>query len=499
MKTHLRYDLSGLCKAVATAGLFAFAPMPSFAFDLTRPANSFEEERSKSESLHAEVLSQFGGAYDDAELAAYVERVGQRVAAASEMPDRPFVFTVLNSPVVNAFTTGGGYVYVTRGILSRINSEAELAALLGHEIGHVTARHTARRETRMKHDRAAAVGLGLLTGSLSTALIADGASNVLRQAYSRKQEAESDRLGVVSMTAAGYDPSAMPAMLSALNREGALLQLMAGDSKGRASPAWLSDHPETDDRIHDTQRQIKIQNLLRGEGEALEIGHDAHLDAIDGIMFGADPNDGLMIGRTYVHPEVGVRFDLPQGYRLQDMSGALVAEGPDESVVIFSAGRWPEDRKLSDFSLTAWRTISEGDFGQLDSLRQGTINGLETVIASKSVSTRLGEAFAVSATFRLQGDIVAGATLLTKEQPSQVQVAGFDAILGSIHALSDEDRDAIPNPQIAVKTVEQGQTIDSFAELMLPKTFKKERLQALNGIGDTVAPGDRLKLVIDAD
>ncbi|WP_299923565.1 M48 family metalloprotease [uncultured Pelagimonas sp.] len=484
-----------LCQTLAVSlGLLVVTPQPTLAFDLTRPATSFEEERQNSERTHVDVLKQFGGIYDDPDLSAYVDRVGQRVAAVSEMPDKPFIFTVLNTPMVNAFTTGGGYVYVTRGILASINSEAELAALLGHEIGHVTARHTARRETRMKQDRAAAIGLGLLTGSLSTAIIADGASDVMRQAYSRKQEAESDRLGVISMAKAGYDPSAMPTMLGALKREVGLMESMAGDQGGISMPAWLSDHPETDDRVTDTVRQVK---RMKGKPANGEIGRDAHMDAIDGVQFGQDPQLGFMQGRTFVHPLAGVKFDLPQGYDLRDMQGALMAQKDDDGVVIFTAGRWPEDRELSEFALSAWYSVTDGDLGQLDDLRNLTVNGLSAVMATKFVHSRLINVTIAGTSIRLDEGLVAGVTLLTDKSPTDTQLKEYQTILESFRTLTKAEQDAVPNPSVTVVTVQPGDTVQSLSAQMLARTFKEERFHALNGIEGGVEAGMRVKIITD--
>ena len=166
--------------------------------------------------MHEEMVA--GGAvYDDPELQAYINRVGQRLVKNSDKPDMTFTFTIIDSPDINAFALPGGYIYINRGLLAYLDNEAELAGVLGHEIGHVTARHTARRETRMERDRAASVGVGLLTGSLSAAIMTDLLGKVGQQAYSRGQEAESDKLGLKSITRAGYDPYAQADFLERLD------------------------------------------------------------------------------------------------------------------------------------------------------------------------------------------------------------------------------------------------------------------------------------------
>lgn len=482
--------------AVFCGAILALSPLPSSAFDLTPPASTFEQERIKAAQQHDQVLAQFGGAYVDAELSAYVDRVGQKVAAASDLPDKPFNFTVLNTPVVNAFTVGGGYVYVTRGILASINSEAELAALLGHEIGHVTARHTARRETRMKQDKAVSIGVGLLTGSLRAALLTQGAGNVLRQAYSRDQEAESDKLGVISMAKAGYDPSAMPAMLGALNREVALMETMAGDQGGTALPSWLSDHPETEERVHDTTRQVSAMGSAPGDGI---VGMDAHLDAIDGVLFGNDPRSGVFLNRSFIHPELEVAFDLPEGYGVQNMAGALIATRGEDDLVMFTAAQWPQERELGEFALSAWYSLTDGDLGKLDSVEKLTVNNLPAVLLTKRIQRRFVDVSLGSVAYRLDNGIVASLSMIVNGKLTETQLNGFREIAGSFHATSEAELDTIPNPRISVVTVTEGDTVDSLSARMLSRNFKKERFQALNGTKDTLETGQRVKLIVEGD
>lgn len=209
---------------------------PVDAFLLGRQLKSFEEERQLAVSQHTAIVEQFGGEYDDPDLSAYVDRIGQRIVANSDMAGLPFRFTVLDNPIVNAFTTGGGHVYVTRGIIAAINTEAELAALLAHEVAHVTERHSAQREARIEQDRAMTLGVGLLSGSLRAALLSDILGNVSRSDYSRSQERDADRIGVRDSTKAGYDPYGMSDMLQVLERQDALATKMSGGQSGISLP-----------------------------------------------------------------------------------------------------------------------------------------------------------------------------------------------------------------------------------------------------------------------
>lgn len=482
--------------ALSVAALFAFGAPEVDAFDLTRPSKSFEEERVAAAQQHPQILAQFNGEYNDPELSAYVTRVGERVAKASDMPDKPFKFTVLNTPMVNAFTVGGGYVYVTRGILASINSEAELAALLGHEIGHVTDRHTALRETRIQQDRAVSVGVGLLTRSLSAALLTEGLSAVNRQAYSREQEADSDSLGIESMTRAGYDPHAMPAMLGALKREVALMNRMAGNDEdaGPGIPAWLSDHPETDDRIARTQLEAAATGKAPGAGE---IGRDAHLDAIDGMLFGPDPRFGLFSNGTFLHPGLRIAFDIPQGYAIQQLPGAIIAVRDPKSFLLFTGAEWPAERSLEEFALSAWYSITEGDVGDLDSLEELTVNGLPAVLVTKQVNRLLAKGTLASIAYRVSDEHVFGLSFLIVGDLTRPVFDEFKGIADSFRGLSYGDIAEIPIPTLSVIEATGAEDLATIADGMLFSDFKLERLKALNGVEADPKSGDRLKLIVD--
>ncbi|MDV7144316.1 M48 family metalloprotease [Tropicimonas sp. TH_r6] len=482
--------------ALSVAALVVFWAPPADAFELTRPSKSFEDERAIAAQQHPQILAQFNGEYDDPELSAYVTRVGERVAKASDMPDKPFNFTVLNSPMVNAFTVGGGYVYVTRGILASINSEAELAALLGHEIAHVTDRHTARRETRIQQDRAVSVGVGLLTGSLSAALLTEGVGAVNRQAYSREQEADSDTLGIESMTRAGYDPHAMPQMLGALKREVALMNRMAGNDAdaGPGIPAWLSDHPETDDRIARTQQEAAATGKAPGAGD---LGRNAHLDAIDGMLFGPDPKFGLLRNGTFLHPGLRVAFDIPKGYAIKQLPGAILAVRDPKSFVLFTGAEWPAERSLEEFALSAWYSITEGDVGDLDNLEEMTVNGLPAVLVTKQVDRLLAKGTLASIAYRVSDEHVFGLSFLIVGDLSGPVFNEFKGIADSFRGLSYADISEIPIPTVTVIETTGSEDLATIAELMLFSEFKLERLKALNGVDADPKSGDRLKLIGD--
>lgn len=274
-----------------------------------------DEVRMGLESVPG-ILQEFG-AYEDAAVSSYVDTLGRELATKVERRDLPFRFTVLDSPVVNAFALPGGPVFVTRGLLAHANDQAELAGVVGHEIGHVEARHSAEQLSRGQ-----LLGLGIGVAAIARpelqrfGQLIGASAQLLMLRYSRDAEREADMLGVRYMARAGYDPMGMPRFMRVLDR-------LSADS-GRALPGWLATHPDPGERVQTTTRLAKespVQNprTLR----------ENHLRAVDGIVFGDDPRQGFQRGATFHHPGLKFRFDLPAGWKSINTQSAVAAVDND--------------------------------------------------------------------------------------------------------------------------------------------------------------------------
>ncbi len=229
------------------------------------------------------VLKQFAGAYDDPDLARYVSGLGTLLAKTSELQDLEFRFTVLDSPIVNAFALPGGYVYVTRGLLALAENEAQLASVLAHEIGHITARHTAERYGQAVLAQAATLGVGILLGGTEAKLLGTGATLVLR-GWSRTQEFEADTLGVRYLTRAGFDPDAMAGFLSRLRAHSRLEAELRGEP-GRADAfSLLQTHPRTTDRINQAIKAAGVKPVAQPI-----VAREIYLRLIVGITYCSNP------------------------------------------------------------------------------------------------------------------------------------------------------------------------------------------------------------------
>jgi predicted Zn-dependent protease len=265
------------------------------------------------------------GRYPDDELQVYVSKLGLRLAAASERPDLPWSFTVVDDPVVNAFALPGGQIFVTRGILAHFNSEAELASVLGHEIGHVTARHSVEQ---MSTAQLANLGLGVaMIASEDVRPYAGMAAQGLQLMFlkfSRDDESESDELGLRYMTNAGYDPTEMPKMFVTLDR------ISAAQEAGRI-PVWASTHPNPDRREQVTYERIKALPPARQSGT---VNRDGYLRRIDGIVFGEDPRQGYFIKNRFYHPELQFQLAFPDGWQTMNTRQFVAAVSPEQDAVV---------------------------------------------------------------------------------------------------------------------------------------------------------------------
>ena len=286
---------------------------------------------------HQQVLADYGQ-LDNPRLQAYVDGIGQRLAKGSQRPGLPWMFTVLDSPEINAFALPGGYVYVTRGILAQLQDEGELAGVIGHEIGHVTARHGAQRATRQQ-----TAGLGVLAGTVLGAVLesrgAGGLGQVASQvsqsvaagyvaSYSRDQELQADRLGAEYLAGNGYDPRNVVEILQMLRNQ-ERFTVDAAKAAGRAPQqrnSWLASHPSNDQR--EREAAAIVQSLPVPQGAARNDGRQRYLQMIDGITWGESREQGLTRGRDFFHESLGIAISAPEGWRVVNGSEAVAIVNP---------------------------------------------------------------------------------------------------------------------------------------------------------------------------
>ena len=291
-----------LCAALAAA------TAACATIDSTADAPSVTQtDRAVAVRNHPQILQQFGGAVEGP-LAAYVAGVGERVATAAGVPGQ-CTFSVVNTDVVNAFAVPGCYIYITRGLVAVMNSEDELASVLGHEVGHVVADHAARRQNTATLTGLGALLAGVLTGSGELAQAAGQVGQLYTLNYSRDQEFEADDLGIRYLAATGYNAYAAADMLRALGVNDELTTRTSGRD-AHATPAWARSHPLSADRVTRADARASAAGAARDNPPE---NTRTYLDAVRGMTYGDDPEQGFVNGRTFAHPGMRIAFEAPVG------------------------------------------------------------------------------------------------------------------------------------------------------------------------------------------
>jgi predicted Zn-dependent protease len=442
-----------------------------------------EEEARLGREQHPKVLAQFGGAYEDPKVQAYVESVGNRVKEVTELKDEEFTFTVLDSDVVNAFALPGGYVYVSRGLLALARDEAELAGVLGHEIGHVVARHTAQRYDRTRVGQLGAVAAqlgGMLLGGylggqggaqagaqLGGQLGAAGATYYV-QGFSREQEFEADELGVEYLRGAGYEPRAMASFLQQLSAEDGLKAARTG--KRDAAPSWLRSHPRTADRV------TRAAELVAEESPAArDQNRERFLAAIDGLVYGDSPAQGFVRGRAFEHPELGFRFEAPEGFTLRNTPAAVI--GQDR------AGRFMQFGMAQGRAGDAEAYITQEwvKQGRVRDLQGTTVGGLDAAIAFADVQVNNKPAQAMLAAIDAGNGSFYRFVYGDPAGLSRSDAAEFEASLESFRRLRAGES-AFRPVKVDIYTTRSGDTQESVARRMEVETLPLETFRVLNGL-----------------
>lgn len=281
--------------------------------------------------MHPQILQQYGR-YADETVQSYVSEIGQRIAAKSHRPDLQFTFTVLDSEEVNAFALPGGYVYITRGIMAYLNSEAELAAVLGHEVGHVTARHAVRQQSGATAAGVGATLVAILTGSGDLANLANLAGTALVRGYGRDMELEADAIGAEYLDRLGFDPEAMIDVVRLLKNQ-ETLEVQIARQEGREPRVYhgvFSTHPDNDTRL----KEVVASARRAGTTEARPDGREAYLKRIEGLPLGPSREQGVVRGSRFYHGTLGVTLAFPSGWVVQNQPSKVVATTPAKDALL---------------------------------------------------------------------------------------------------------------------------------------------------------------------
>jgi predicted Zn-dependent protease len=462
------------CAGDQSGSLSPLGALPAAAPRVTGLERSVERE-------HARLIAAFGGEYHAPEAQRVLSEITARLVPATERPDEGYQITLLDSPAVNAFALPSGRLYVTRGLLALANDASEVAAVLAHEIAHVTVRHaSARSELELRSALVSRVVADVLNDPVTGAMMRDQ-SRVSLASFSRAQELEADQIGIRTLAKAGYDPYGATRFLGSLGRASSLL---ANASAG-PSTDMLSTHPSTPERI-----SLALQAARRigapGLGEA---DRALFLKALDGLTYGDDPADGVVRGRRFVHPRLGIAFEAPAGMTLENNSRAVVGASSDGGKrLLFDAVAVPEEQGLEEVLQSTWN-----DAVETGSIEKLSVNGHPAAIASSR-----GADWA----FRLAAIRVQGTTyrLVLAARPSNADLERiFRHTLDSVREVPAEEARDLRPLRLRIVAAREGDTVEALAGRMAPVDRPLERFMVLNGMarGGLLEAGELYKVITE--
>ncbi len=457
--------------------------------DLVTISESQEVEIGRK--MHPQVLQQYGR-YDDEALQQYVNDVGQRIARSSHRPNLQYTFTVLDSDDVNAFALPGGYVYITRGIMAYLNSEAELAAVVGHEVGHVTARHSVRQQTGATAAGVGAMMVGILTGSGDLANVANAAGSALVSGYGRDMELEADKLGADYLNRIGYEPEAMIDVVRLLKNQEMLEVQMARQEnrKPRVYHGVFASHPDNDTRLHEVvEAAKKVQNT-----EDRPDNRDGYLTRIDGMAIGDSRAQGVVRGARFYHGDLGFTLAFPTGWVVDNQREHVSAyPAAKDAIILVSAKAPPQGLAPKEF---LGRLLQGSPTTQSGPLNANGLDGYYAIVRSTGLPWgNQGPALVAVVYYNNLAYVFNGA-------PRQAAaLAAFEPIfLSSVKTfrrLRDNEFTQAEPDRIRVIRATQGTSVEQLAQDSPIKQYALERLRLLNDLYPDKQPvaGQKLKVV----
>nr|WP_260807029.1 M48 family metalloprotease [Sphingorhabdus sp. SMR4y] len=486
---------AGVIALVACTGSGADAGAVNSAGSQAGEARSISAaEKRQGAEAHPQLLEEFGGAYTGPQVG-YVVGVGQNIAVQSGLGNArsDFTVTLLNSPVNNAFAIPGGYVYLTRQLMALMNDEAEMAGVLGHEVGHVAARHSEKRQKAATRNSI----LGILGQIGSQVLLGDSSlgrlgqqifgtgSQLLTLKYSRKQEYEADDLGIRYLASAGYDPQALSSMLYSLAAQSAIDARAAGRD-ARSTPEWASTHPDPARRV--SRAATNANKLARSGGVR---NRDQFLQNLDGIMYGDDPKQGVIEGNNFLHRDLKLKFTVPNGYSMQNGARAVSITGSGGQGQFTTAAY---NGNMTTYIDAAFKGLAgEGKSISYGDIQGTTVNGLPAFYAIARVESSNGPVdvtvfayeFSKSSAFHFATIAPAG------------NASVFSPLYQSMNRLTSTEAAAIRSRKVDVVTVKSGDTISSLSSRMAYTSYQQDRFLVLNRLNakDGLRVGQKVKII----
>lgn len=480
--TLTRRHFCGLSCSVLAAGVAGCAVNPATGGrNLMLVSRSQEKEMGKD--AYPKIIKEFGGVYNDPRVTGYVEYLGRTLAAVTETPGEQFTFTVLDNPIVNAFATPGGYIYISRGLMALAGSEAELAGVMGHELGHVVARHSSQRMSK-------ATVAGLFSGLLGGGRVGQALGSLYLTSYSRDQELEADRLGVRYISRAGYDPDAMTSFLAKMGANSRLQAQIAGRDPDEVDERdIMSTHPRTKERV---QQAMQLAGARAGQGR---IERDGYLQRLDSMIYGDSPEQGYIRDRTFIHPGMRLSFRVPEGFLMHNSTDAVLALSEKKKVIIkFDDAEKPFEGEMTNYIADDW--AKERDIQDLAATRLGA---LPAATAKTYIDTRSERLLARIAAIRFSPDRIFRFMAIAPGEGVANLPDAFQETISSFRMLSQAEAAAVRPWRVRIGRVQAGDTAWSLGRRMPFSKLQTEYFRMLNGLDedDPLVIGNKIKLVIE--
>ncbi|MDP2801784.1 MAG: M48 family metalloprotease [Phreatobacter sp.] len=429
---------------------------------------------------HGRILAAFGGEYSAPGIERLAIEVLDRLGAASDLPDQRYRLTVLNSPTINAFALPSGHLYITRGMLALINDMSEFAAVVGHEMAHVSARHANQREDQVRTSELVAVMRARLLNDMAGAEARREAARVSLANFSRTQELEADTIGVALIAKAGFDPYGASRFLETMDRNAALRSPSQASGGG---PDFLASHPSTPERIR--QAVLAARQHMAPDGRPRD--RERYLRAIDGITFGEDPRQGVVRGRSFIHPRLGFTVTAPEGFTLENSRQAVTGLGPNEMAIRLDVVRVQANQTLTSYLASGWI-----DGLAPETVEAVTINGFQAATAVARGSDWSFRIFVVRFGSEVYRIIYAARDLNGEVDGS------FRASMETFRRLTSAEA-AVKPARVKTLRAGEGDTVLTFARRMQVPDRADERFRVLNGLGDGEQPrgGELVKVIAE--
>ncbi len=440
-------------------------------------------------SSDPEILS-FFGLYEDKKLQKFIDQRGNKMAAISHRPDLPFEFKIVDSPVVNAFAVPGGYVYFTRGIMAHFNNEAEFAGVLGHEIGHVTARHSAKQ-----YSKATLAQVGMLAGMVISpefrqfADLANTGVSLLFLKFGRDAERQSDLLGVAYSTKVGYDAQQMAGFFSTL-------QKMSEQSGSEPVPTFMSTHPHPQDRFERVGKLTKKwQKKLNVDKP--KVNRDSYLRMIDGLVYGQDPRQGYVENGTFYHPVMKFQYPIPANWSHQNSASQVQMAPKDGRAMMalrLASGTSPREAAEKMVQANNLRVVESEEIN---------INGLPAVAVVADQQAQQGGQAQQSPPVRIVSYFIQDQKTMynllgyAAQSDFQQYYPAFERVATNFQKLTDQDKINRQPDRISIQTVAQSGTLKQTLRSFKMPSDKLKELALLNGmeLSDRVEKGTLIKTI----